>query len=377
MALLFVYLFVALVVSFLCSMLEAVLLSINASYIEALPEKKQKLQDTLVKLKANIDRPLSAILTLNTIAHTVGAAGVGAQAAIVFGEASLGIVSAILTLLILVLSELIPKTLGVNYWRSLVPFTAATLKIMILSLYPFVLMARGISKVLSKNEKEYSFSRDEMSAMADIGHKEGIFEESESRVVKNLIKLKIIKVEDIMTPRTVVVAVSEDMTLKELYTKKKYLRFSRIPIYAGQKDHVTGYIHKHDLLDKLANDQHDLQLSAIKRDIMMIPEETSISALFEKFLEGKEQVALAIDTYGGMAGLVSMEDVMETLLGIEITDEFDDTQDMQFYARERWRTRAKELGILPINEETPSEQTHNTQEDVIINSTTGGTKHKE
>ncbi|MFB6307573.1 MAG: CNNM domain-containing protein, partial [Flavobacteriales bacterium] len=215
MSLLFTYLLTALLVSFICSILEAVILSITPSYIEA-EQKDSKIGRKLKEMKDNIDKPLSAILSLNTIAHTVGAAGVGAQAAKVFGDAYVGVFSAILTLLILVFSEIIPKTLGANYWKSLTFFTVNTLSFLVVILYPLVIMSQGITNLLSKNEKQNLVSRDEVSAMADIGHKEGIFQENESRILKNLIRFKNISVENIMTPRTVTVAGDENLTLRKL-----------------------------------------------------------------------------------------------------------------------------------------------------------------
>lgn len=346
MFLLFFYLFLAIFVSFLCSILEAVLLSITPSYIESLEQKGAALGSKLKNLKKNVDRPLSAILSLNTIAHTVGAAGVGVQAAKVFGEEYMGWVSAILTFLILVASELIPKTLGVNYWRSLTTFTAYTLEFLIIILYPFVLLAQGLAKILSKGGKQPLISRSEIYAMADMGHKEGIFLESESRILKNLVRLKTLKVEDIMTPRTVVVAAPENINVKKLYEDKNFFRISRIPVYERNIDNVTGYVHKHDILNKLANDEHDLLLRDIRRKILMVSEEISIIDLFEKLIAEREQFALALDNYGGVAGLVSMEDVLETLLGLEIMDEYDNTKDMQEYARVKWLERAKKLGII-------------------------------
>lgn len=366
MFLLFFYLFLAIFVSFLCSILEAVLLSITPSYIESLEQKNGGLGFKLKRLKQNVDRPLSAILSLNTIAHTVGAAGVGVQAAKVFGEEYLGWVSAILTFLILVISEIILKTLGVNYWRALSGFTAYTLNFLIIILYPFVLLAQALTKLLSKGEKQPLISRSEIYAMADMGHKEGIFLESESRILKNLVRLKSLKVDDIMTPRTVVVAASENMSLKKLYEDKSYLRFSRIPIYDQNIDNVSGYVHKHDILDKLAKDAHQIPLKEIKRDILMVSEDMPITALFEKLIAEREQFALALDNYGGMAGVVSMEDVLETLLGLEIVDEYDNTKDMQEYARTRWKERAKLLGI--ITDEDKTEKPVLTEDEKVIKS---------
>lgn len=347
MSLLFLYLSLAILVSFLCSILEAVILSITPSFIEAQEQKGTRTGKKLKKMKENIDRPLAAILSLNTIAHTVGAAGVGAQAAKVFGDQYIGWVSAILTFLILVFSEIIPKTLGASYWRAMVGFTVNVLSGLIFILYPLVLLSQGITWVMSRNRAHQNLvSRAEVSAMADIGHKEGIFEEGESRILKNLIRFKSIRVENIMTPRTVVVAAEENLTLSELFKDKGFFRFSRIPVYSEHIDNVTGYIHKHDILDNLANDKHGMKLKDIRRKMLVVTKNISIPDLFEEMMKEKEQVALAVDDFGGMAGIVTVEDVLETLLGMEIVDEFDSAQDMQAYARERWKRRAVRLGIL-------------------------------
>ena len=347
MTLLIFYLLLALVVSFLCSILEASLLSFTPSYVESISKDKPELSRNLRELKDNIDQPLAAILSLNTIAHTVGAAGVGAQAAIVFSDLSTGIISGALTLLILVFSEIIPKTLGARYWRQLSFFTAKTLRILVWALYPLVLLSNLITKMLGGSAHGMAVSREEVSAMADMGQKEGIFAESETKVIKNLIAFREVEVKDIMTPRTVVVAAQQDMSLEELGKHKDFMRFSRIPLYKQERDDVTGYIHKHELLEKLAQDQHQMKVKEIAREMLMVPHSISLPQLFEKMMETREQIALAVDDFGGMAGVVTIEDVLETLLGVEIVDEFDNRHDMQEYARQKWRERAKELGILP------------------------------
>lgn len=347
MSLLILYLSLAILVSFLCSILEAVILSITPSFIEAHEQKGGRTGKKLKAMKANIDRPLSAILSLNTIAHTVGAAGVGAQAKEIWESVSVGWISAGLTFLILVFSEIIPKTLGANYWRSMVGFAVNVLSVMIFVLYPLVLLSQVITNLLSRNREQQNLvSRAEVSAMADIGHKEGIFEEGESRILKNLIRFKSIQVENIMTPRTVVVAAEEDLTLDQLFQDKGLFRFSRIPVYSENIDNITGYIHKHDILDNLANDNHQMKLKDIRRKMLVVTKNLSIPDLFEEMMGEKEQIALAVDDFGGMAGIVTVEDVLETLLGMEIVDEFDSAQDMQAYARERWKKRAVRLGIL-------------------------------
>lgn len=371
MILLFIYLAVAILISFLCSILEAVLLSITPSFVESIKQsKRKKLGLSLEALKSNVDRPLAAILSFNTIAHTVGAAGVGAQAAKVFGNEYLGIVSAVLTLLILIFSEIIPKTIGANYWRSLIGFTASTLKVLIWLMYPLVVLSKGITKLLSKDDATAtSVSRAEVSAMADIGEKEGVFARTESKMIKNLVTLRNITVEDVMTPRTVIVMMQEDKQLQELFNHETFDKFSRIPVYQKNRDDISGYVHKIDVLSRLAADEHELKLKDIKREVMMVGHEMKLPLVLDELVESKEHFALVTDRYGGVAGLVTMEDIMETLLGREIMDEFDGIEDMQEYARKRWRSRAKRLGLIIEDEDV---QTENIKDDVVKYGITGG-----
>lgn len=371
MLLLFIYLAVAILISFLCSILEAVLLSITPSFVESIKQsKRKKLGLSLEELKSNVDRPLAAILSFNTIAHTVGAAGVGAQAAKVFGNEYLGVVSAVLTLLILIFSEIIPKTIGANYWRSLIGFTASTLKVLIWLMYPLVVLSKGITKLLSKDDATASVSRAEVSAMADIGEKEGVFARTESKMIKNLVTLRNITVEDVMTPRTVIVMMQEDKQLQELFNHETFDKFSRIPVYQKNRDDISGYVHKIDVLSRLAADEHELKLKDIKREVMMVGHEMKLPLVLDELVESKEHFALVTDRYGGVAGLVTMEDIMETLLGREIVDEFDGIEDMQEYARKRWRSRATRLGLIIEDEDV---QTENIKDDVVKYGITGGT----
>lgn len=343
-------------------------MSITPSYIEALKgEGRVALQQKLSVYKKDIDKPLAAILSFNTIAHTVGAAGVGAQAAKVFGSQYLGLVSAVLTLLILVFSEIIPKTLGATYWRSLGGFTAKTLGILIWLMYPLVLLSKGITRILSGDEEKISVSRAEVSAMADIGHKEGVFHEMESKMLKNMIRFRNITVEDIMTPRTVMIMAQEEKSIVELYKDPEFKKFSRIPIYQRNRDDITGFVHKIDVLTQMAEDNHELHLREIKRDIIMVNKEMRLPLILDKFVESKEHVALATDKFGSISGLVSMEDVMETVLGREIMDEYDSVEDMQSYARMKWQKRALELGIISEDEFQES-----TKKNVVKYGITGG-----
>jgi CBS domain containing-hemolysin-like protein len=346
MTLLFVYLFIALFTSFICSILEAVLLSTPLSFLKAKVEQGDSDAITFIKLKEDIDKPLSAILSLNTVAHTVGAAGVGAQATIVFGEAYFGVVSAILTILILVLTEIIPKTLGANYSRELMGIAAKSINIMIFITYPLVVISAVLTKMLSRSEKELTTSREEISALASIGTEEGIFGEKENKIIQNLIKLKGIKISEIMTPRIVVVVANEEMTLQEFLNNKDFLHFSRIPIYEGNRDNITGYIFRELVFEKLAEDQFDLKLKDIRRDIVTFPKITTLFDAWEELLHNKEQISLISDEYGGMDGIATLEDIIETLLGFEIVDEKDKVEDMQQYAMERWKTKQKKYEIL-------------------------------
>lgn len=346
MTLLFIYLFVALFVSFLCSILEAVLLSTPMSYLKAKSEKGNKSADIFITLKEDIDRPLAAILSLNTVAHTVGAAGVGAQATIVFGEAYFGLVSAILTILILVFTEIIPKTLGANYARELMRFSAVMIKFLILITYPLVKMSSFITRLLSRKDTELSTSREEISALANIGTEEGIFGDRENKIIQNLIKLKGIKVSEIMTPRVVVVVANEEMTLEEFLKNKDFLHFSRIPVYKDNRDNITGYVFRELVFEKLAEDQFNLKLKDIKREIVTLSEFTTLFKAWEDLLNRKEQIALILDEYGGMDGIATLEDIIETLLGFEIIDEKDQIEDMQQYALERWKAKQKKYDLL-------------------------------
>jgi len=310
-----------------------------------LEESGGKTGKLLRTLKKDIDQPLAAILSLNTIAHTIGAAGVGAQAQLVFGNAYVTLTSIVLTLLILVFSEIIPKTLGATYWKKLSGFTARTTKGLIVISYPFVLLSKGITKLLSSEDNLPSISREEIGAMADLGHREGIFEKEESNIMRNLIKFSSLKVDDIMTPRIVVIKYPEENTIKDVLSEKEELTVSRVPVYGLSDEDITGYVLKNDMYLELSKGNDDTKLKDLKRDILIVPEMSSIKDLFEKLLNSQDHIAIVVDEYGGFSGVVTMEDVIETLFGMEIVDEIDTIDDMQKLARQRWRERAKKLGI--------------------------------
>ncbi|MGB2087396.1 MAG: CNNM domain-containing protein [Psychroflexus salarius] len=343
MTLLLVYLSIVLVISFLCSVMESVLLSTPLSYLKSQLENGNKSAQLMLKQKEDIDQPLSAILSLNTIAHTVGAAGVGAQATIVFGDAYFGLVSAILTVLILIVTEIIPKTIGANYSKELVGISAKIINLMVFVTFPFVLASSFLTRLLARDKNELTTSREEVSALTTIGKEEGIFNDNENTIIQNLIRLKDIKVSKIMTPRVVVVTASEDMTLKDFMKNKEFFHFSRIPIYKDQKDHITGYILRSKVFEKLAEDQFNLKLKDLKREILTFPKNLTLFKAWDQMLSKREHLSLIIDEYGGMDGITTLEDIIESLLGFEIVDEKDKTHDMQKYALSKWKDRQAKI----------------------------------
>ncbi len=350
MTLLILYGIVSIFFSFLCSILEAVLLSVTPTFINIKKKEGKQYAINLEKLKKDVDKPLIAILTLNTVAHTVGAILVGVQAEKAFGSGNnvVGIVSAIMTVLILVVSEIIPKTIGATYWKELAGISTRVLKLLI-----FIFKWTGViwvlqffTKLFGKGHGESVLSREDFHAMTEIAHEEGVFEESESKMIKNLLNFKKILAKDIMTPRTVLKIAPEDQNVKTFFDKNKDLRFSRIPIYKESSDDITGYILKNDVFKNVAEDKIDLKLTDLKRELLVVNRNVVIPNLFKKLVQEKEHIALVVDEYGSISGLVTMEDVLETLLGLEIMDETDIDSDMQQLAKKNWEKRSKKLGII-------------------------------
>lgn len=347
--------------SFLCSILEAVLLSVTPTFINVKKNEGKTFATELENLKEDIDKPLIAILTLNTIAHTVGAILVGVQAEQlpykfeIFGINMVGIISAIMTILILVVSEIIPKTIGATYWKNLTNFTAKTLKILIFPLkWTGILWLLQLTTKLIGGENAHgkSILREDFYAMTDIAHEEGVFQKSEKTIIKNLLNFKNIKAKQIMTPRSVLIIADESQSIQEYYHKNKKLPFSRIPLYSNKNvDVITGYFLKDDLLLSLVEGQGHKPLNSIKREITIADRNTSIPELFKTLVEKHEHLALIVDEYGSVNGLVTQEDVLETLLGFEIIDESDSTADLQHLAKHQWKLRSKKLDLLD-NKET-------------------------
>ncbi len=365
MGLLVFYAVISIFFSFLCSILEAVLLSITPTFLNLKKKEGKSYADNLEILKKDVDRPLIAILTLNTIAHTVGAILVGVQAKVAYAELygtyrrsilgieftediMVGVVSTIMTILILVASEIIPKTIGATYWKQLANFTSTALNILI-----FPLKWSGILWILQLTTKLIGgkghgsvLSREGFAAMAEIAHEEGVFEESESKVIKNLLNFKDVQAKDVMTPRTVMKTENETTTVETFFNANSNIRFSRIPIYTDDSDNIIGLVLKDDVFKEMAFGNGNKLLSELKRNIIIVNRSLPIPKLFEQLVESRNHMALVVDEYGSVSGLVTMEDVIETLLGLEIMDESDNVSDLQLLARKSWETRAKRLGII-------------------------------
>jgi CBS domain containing-hemolysin-like protein len=345
--LLAVYISMALVFSFACSVAEAVLLSTTPSYIAELRKRSPGKAERLHKLKVEeIDRSLAAILTVNTIAHTVGAIGAGAKATAFFGSAWFGVFSAVMTLLILFLSEIVPKTLGAVYWRRLTGIVGSYVKFLILTMYPLIWISEKLTQLIAGGKKVQVFSRDEFVAMADVGKSSGQLDERESKIIRNLFRFKALKAEDIMTPRVVMVALPAAMTVAEAHGERIHQKpFSRLPIYGKDKDDIQGFVLREDILSAHLRSEDGLTLGSMQRDLITIPESMALAGLMDVLLTRRQHIAIAVGEFGETRGLVTLEDLVETLLGEEIIDESDHAVDMQAVARRRWRIRAKAMGL--------------------------------
>jgi len=340
-----IYATVAIGFSFLCSVAEAVVLSMSPSYIENLEKEGKKSATLLRKIKVDIDRSLAAILTLNTIAHTVGAGGAGAEAASAFGEKWVGLAMAVLTLLILFLSEIIPKTIGALYWRRLGPATGHFVQWLIRVLFPLIYISEKLTKLLTHGKSAHRFSREEFSALAEIGEEAGELDPKESRILKNLFRFPSLVAEHIMTPRTVTFTLQQDQTVDELLRNQTELGFSRIPIYGQNRDEITGFVLKADILLNEHRREGRAKLRDLKRPLRAVNESTPLTHVLEEMLDNRVHILLVVDDYGGTEGIVTLEDLVETLIGIEIVDEADKIDDMRLLARQKWEERMERIGI--------------------------------
>ena len=337
MTLLVTYLLLTLILSFMCSLLEATLLSSTSSYIESLDKKgySPKTVDLAKDVKQNIDKSISSILTLNTFANTMGAAGVGAQAAIIFGSNWQAVIAFILTLMVLFISEIFPKTLGAIYWRKFIVPAVYIISFMVKITYPFIFIATFITNTLQKGRKnEVNFSKDEIITIVNMSEKEGVLQAKESVLIKNLFKLKNIKAKDIMTPRTIVFAFDSKTTLKEALLNDNLYVYSRIPVYNESIDDIAGVVFKQTILEKRVKKKKKTLLKDIIVPVHKVPENISVSTLFDMFIRMKMHLFIVQDEYGQTSGVVTLEDALETLLGIEIVDEMDQVTDMQEFAKD-------------------------------------------
>ncbi len=338
----YIIMFLALAISALCSMLEATLLSTPLSFITGLEDQGVKGAKRLKNLKQNTDKPIAAILCLNTIANTVGASLVGSLAAQVYESTAVGILSTVFTLAILIFSEIIPKTIGTNYWRSLALPASVVISGMIFISYPLVWVLQRITRLISSNSTQVSVSREDISAMVSVATEEEVIEKDEKKMIQNLLKLDEMTAHEIMTPSTVVEMAEGGMTVREFYDSE--LSHSRILVYdEDNSDYVIGYVLRQTVLEKMAEDKFKTNIRDISRPILSFPEEESVGNIWEKFLEKKEHISVIIDEYGTFRGIVTMEDVIETMLGQEIVDEKDEVVDMQEYAKEQWEKAQKDI----------------------------------
>ncbi len=340
--------------SFLCSILEAVLLSITPSYINSEVSKGSATGKALQEYKEDIDKPLSAILTLNTIAHTVGAIGVGSVAGKIFVDKDIdlgfmhlsyeSLVAGIMTLAILILSEIIPKTIGANNWKSLAPFTVSTLKMLLFILAPFVWVSQFITKRLKSDKDKSVLSRSDIMAITQAGTESGALKANESTIINNLLSFEQQTVRDIMSPKTVAYMVEENISLDDFYKEGINIPYSRIPIYKDQNDNITGIVLKDKVLELLAEGKKDVKMADIKNPVNFISHDTALPELFNKMTKQKQHLSVVNDEFGNIVGLVSLEDLFETLLGQEIIDETDTVEDLQQLAKKNWQDKQNKKG---------------------------------
>ncbi len=354
MLLLSVYVLIALGFSFLCSIAEAVILSVSPAYISVSEREGKKSGKLLRHLTEDINKPLAAILTLNTIAHTMGAAGAGAQAAVVFGEAYLGVISAVLTLLILVFSEIIPKTLGATYWRQLSPVTAYFLKYLITALYPFVIMSEKLTQGFKDDSPLRGLNRNELGAIAELSAREGQLASHEINFLQSLLNLNELRIRDAMTHRTVVFSVSENLTVEAFFHKHSGVTFTRIPVFEeGDSEKITGFILKPDILLAQARGNSQKRLSEYKKEMVTLLSSMPLASTFDYFLERRVHMLLVVDEYGGLEGILTLEDLLESLLGVDFIDETDKTTNMKKLATLMWRKRERALAEKQLEDGPP------------------------
>ncbi|RLA58688.1 MAG: transporter [Epsilonproteobacteria bacterium] len=343
MDLLILYFALAVGISFICSVLEAVLLSVNMSYISVLEKDKPQVGKLLRIHKTNINKSIASILILNTIAHTIGAAAVGAQAAILFGNDAVVIISIIMTFAILFISEIIPKTIGAIYWKQLAPFSAQIIRLLIWITYPIILTTLFVTDKISKdNADANTLTKDELLESMLLSEDDGVIDEKESDFIENILKLDEIKIADVLTPRSVVFALDQTRTLKDIVSNESDIfNFSRIPVYNDSIEDVTGIILTKKLFQQALKDD-SVTLSSIKKDIFSINENVPVSKALDLFIAKKDHMFLVMDNYDQTEGIITLEDCVETILGVEIMDESDRNEDMRELAKLKMKQKRRE-----------------------------------
>lgn len=342
--LLLVYVFLALGFSFLCSVAESVLLSVTPSYVEAQKIRRPKRYGLLRRIRHDkLDQSLAAILTLNTIAHTVGAIAAGAKATVVFGSAWFGVFSGVMTLAVLFFSEIVPKTWGAAYWQKLVVPIGQFIKVLVVLLFPIVWLSEKLTQMLARGKEIHIFSRDEFVAMAEAGVESGEIRDAESSVIRNILKFDSIRVDDVKTPRSVITALQASLTVEQAMHRVAHMPFSRLPLYEKSMDNISGFVLKEDILFAFAQKRGGELLSQLEREIIVVSETSLLHTLLERFLTERQQIAVVVNEYGESDGIVTLEDIIETLIGTEIMDETDDVKDMRALARQKWKARMEEM----------------------------------
>ena len=358
MTLLIIYVLVALGFSFMCSILEASLLTVTPTQIQAGKNDDQRWAGVYETMKEDIDRPLAAILTLNTVAHTMGAAGAGAQYARVFGYGSEALFAAFLTVAVLILSEIIPKTIGARYAVGVAPFVARALPFLVVALAPLVWLSQQITRLITRGRPApRPRHRDELMTVARMGEDSGQLEPGESQVLHNVLQLHKIKAADIMTPRTVMFSLPADMTLEAFVEAVKDSPFTRVPVQQGNdRADIIGFVIKGEALMRYIqarDDRATATLADLVRPIASTLDKMPVDRVFRHLISEGHQILAVADEYGTVVGIVTLEDVVETVFGFEIVDELDTIEDLGAYARELWQERAKRIGVAKVDGEAP------------------------
>ena len=343
MELLVIFFILSVGISFLCSVLESVLLSVNMSYVAVLEKERPSVGELLRHHKKNINKSIASVLILNTIANTLGAAAVGAQASKIFGNDAVVYVSVILTFAILFLSEIIPKTIGAIYWKQLAPASAYIIQGFIWMTYPIILSTLAVTNKISNGKTDaHSLTKEELLESMLMSEDEGVIDEKESDVIENILNLDNIKVNDVLTPRSVVFALDENMKIKDVIKSQPAIfKFSRIPIYKNSFEDVTGLVMTKKIF-KQALEDDNVVLATIKKEMFDINENIPVSKALDLFISKKDHMFLVRDNYDQTEGILTLEDCVETILGVEIMDESDTTEDMRELAKRKMKLKRKE-----------------------------------